>query len=357
LVDAAGYTEYRIGVKTMLNVGYGEKLHSATKLAALCEALFAEGIPPGDVMRGVQLAVEDLHLPTTRVSIDQMIETCRNAIRLSSDPQLAFRVGSSIHLSAYGMYGYAMLCSTNFRTTMEFAVRYHQLATPLTTIAFEEFPTSARWTIAPLPHPRLNPVLYEFVTELQIGIHLSLMRDVIGASFSAREICLVSPAASARLTPDLVGCPVVYEHSANQIVLDTSWLDRVPTLGNRATHAAMLEVCDRLVTDLGRRTGISGRVRQVLLEDIAQSPNLESVAMRLRTTARTLRRQLRTEDTSFQALFDEFRMQLAIRYLRDTDMTGEDIATAVGISDAANFRRAFRRWTGKSPNEFKECGL
>jgi AraC-like DNA-binding protein len=47
-------------------------------------------------------------------------------------------------------------------------------------------------------------------------------------------------------------------------------------------------------------------------------------------------------------------MQLAVKYLRDTDMTGEDVAGAIGFSDAANLRRAFRRWTKESPSEFKQ---
>jgi AraC-like DNA-binding protein len=342
-------------MEPMLKVGYGEKLHSATKLAALFEALFDEGIPPVEALRGVQLRAEELHQPATRVSINQMVEACWNAARLSADPHLAFKVGSSIHLSAYGMYGYAMLCSTDFRRTMEFAVRYHPLATPLTTISFEENRKCAKWVIAPLPHPRMDATLYQFVTELQIGIHVSLMRDVIGASFIPREICLTGSVLHARLTPDLVGCPVLFEHPANQIVLDPSWLDRVPTLGNRTTHAAMLEICDRLLTDLGQRSGVSGRVRQVLLEDISERPSFESIAKRLCTTQRTLRRQLRTEHTSFRELLDELRMQLAIKYLRDTDMTSEDIAVAIGFSDAANFRHAFRRWTAESPSEFKSA--
>jgi AraC-like DNA-binding protein len=350
-----GYTAYRRGMEPMLTVGCGEKLHSATKLAALFEALVDEGIPPVEALRGVQLRVEDLHLPATRVSLNQMIEACRNAMRLSADPNLAFKVGSSIHLSTYGMYGYAMLCSTDFRSAMEFAVRYHQLATPLTTISFEENQKCAKWVIAPLPHPRADTALNQFVTEPQIGIHMSLMRDVLGASFTPREICVTSSVLGARLTPSLAGCPVLFEHTANQIVLETSRLDRVPTLGNRATHAAMLEICDRLLADLGWRSGVSGRVRQVLLEDISDHPRFQSVAKRLGTTARTLRRQLRTEHTCFRELFDELRMQLAIKYLRDTDMTHEDIAVAIGFSDASNFRYAFRRWTGAPPSQFKSA--
>jgi AraC-like DNA-binding protein len=336
-----------------IKVGFGEKLHSATKIAALIDTLLEEGIPPGEALRGVQLRADELHLPATRISLNQMIEACRNAMRLSRDPHLAFNVGSSIHLSTYGMYGYAMLCSTDFRTTMEFAVKYHQLATPLTNILFEEKGKCATWEIAPLPHPRIDAPLYQFVTELQIGIHISLMRDVMGASFTPIRIAVTCPGSETRLTQELLGCPVLVEQPATQIVLDTAWSDRAPTLGNRATHAAVLEICDRLLAELGRRSGVAGRVREVLLENIANRPDFETVAKRLRTTERTLRRQLRAQQTSFRELVDELRMQLAIKYLRDTDMTGEDIALAIGFSDAANFRHAFRRWTRESPSEFK----
>jgi AraC-like DNA-binding protein len=52
-------------------------------------------------------------------------------------------------------------------------------------------------------------------------------------------------------------------------------------------------------------------------------------------------------------LSDELRLHVPLRYLRETNMTTEDISFAVGFSDAANFRHAFRRWTGKTPHEFR----
>lgn len=334
-------------------VGYEERLHSATKVAALIDALSEEGIPPAEALRGVHLRVDELHLPSTRVSLNQIIEVFRTAMRLSRDPNLAFNVGSSIHLSTYGMYGYAMLCSTDFRKTMDFAVRYHQLATPLMGIVFEEAGTYATWVIEPLPHPRVDVALTRFVTELQIGIHISLMRDVIGASFMPSRIAVTASRSETQLTQELVGCPMLVGQAANQIVLDAAWLDKAPTLGNRTTHAALLEICDRLLAELGRRSGVAGKVRTVLLEDVANHPNFKAVAKHLGTTERTLRRQLQGQQTSFQELVDELRMQLAVKYLRDTGMTSEDIALAIGFSDAASFRHAFRRWTNKSPSEFR----
>jgi len=72
--------------------------------------------------------------------------------------------------------------------------------------------------------------------------------------------------------------------------------------------------------------------------------------------SRTLRRQLRLQNTSFRELSDELRVHVALRYLRETTMTMEDIGFALGFSDSANFRHAFRRWTGKAPHEFRREG-
>jgi transcriptional regulator GlxA family with amidase domain len=52
-------------------------------------------------------------------------------------------------------------------------------------------------------------------------------------------------------------------------------------------------------------------------------------------------------------LRDELRTQLALKYLRSTALANEDIAQALGFSDAANFRRAFHRWTNKAPSEIR----
>jgi hypothetical protein len=89
---------------------------------------------------------------------------------------------------------------------------------------------------------------------------------------------VTSSVAETRLTQELVSCPVLVEQPSTQIVLGTAWLDKAPTLGNRATHAAMLEICDGLLLELGRRSGVAGRVREVLLEDIPNRPDFETVA-------------------------------------------------------------------------------
>ena len=80
----------------------------------------------------------ELLSPHTRVSVQQVLIACGNAIRLSQDPSLAFRAGASMHVSSLGMYGFAILSSADFRNTMSFCERYHVLATPLVMLTFRE---------------------------------------------------------------------------------------------------------------------------------------------------------------------------------------------------------------------------
>jgi AraC-like DNA-binding protein len=339
----------------MENIGFREKLFSAAKINAVVDALVAEGASPDGALADAEVSLPDLNSPATRISRSQLIQCYRNAIALSRDPHLPYTIGSGLHLSAYGMYGYAMLCSTDFRRTMEFAVRYHQLATPLATIAFDERDRLATWTIEPLLHPEIDSQLYRFVTELQVATHISLHRDIMGESFQPREILLAyRPAGDFQIPSAIAGCPVRFQQEANRIVFDAAFLDAVPKLGNRTTYPAAIALCDELLASIALSAGAAGKIRSVLLRDVANQPTLSTVARLLKTTPRTLRRQLQSQNTSFRQLSNELRAHVAVRYLRETTMTTDDIAFALGYSDAANFRHAFRRWTGRTPHEFRE---
>jgi AraC-like DNA-binding protein len=344
----------RFDNRAMATLGFEDKVYMATKLVAVTNSLADFGIAPQEALRGADLSPETLNSPETRISLNQMIQTFRNAMRLSADPHLPFKIGANIHVSAYGMYGFAILCSADFRKTMDFAVAYHQLATPLAEISFSEKDQNAVWTIHPLIHPSIDGPLLRFLTEMQLGIHLALHRDIMGDAFKPTKVAMTyGPAADFGIGPELVGCPVSFGEHANQFVFDAAWLNLKPTFGNRATYASVQATCDELIAQMAVRAGVAGRVRKALLQDIAKHPTLPAIAKLLRTTTRTLRRKLQEQNTSFRALQDELRAHLALKYLRDTAMTNEDIAFALGFSDAANFRQAFRRWTGRTPREIR----
>ena len=109
--------------------------------------------------------------PATRISLNQVIECHRNAAKLSGDPYFSYHTGLRFHLSAYGMYGFAILSSMNYRQTMQFAEKYHQLATPLAEIRFKEQSGCGvsldDYSDAAFAHGWFP---YKFVVEMQLGV-------------------------------------------------------------------------------------------------------------------------------------------------------------------------------------------
>ncbi len=338
----------------MIEIGWEQKIYPAVKIAIVVDALADEGVQVADALRRTSLSPSDLRSPTTQVSVNQVIESYRNAVRLSRAPYFAFKTGLKTHVSTYGMYGFAILSSMNFRETMHFAVKYHQLATPVVKLQFREEASRADWTVDPLPHPAVDARLYRFIVETQFGILVSLHRDIMGSAFRplALEVTFRAPESEDKYTAE-VGWPVSFQQPGNRFLFEADWLSGAPQFGNEITYASVVALCDDLHDRLQNRIGVAGKVRSYLLATLGRHTSLDHVAAHLGVPVRTLRRKLRDEETSFRDLFDDLRAEVAIKYLRDTRMTVDDIAQALGFSETANFRHAFRRWNQASPQEFR----
>jgi len=338
----------------MIRPGPDDKVYPVVKLATLMESLAAEGVTPEEALDGVRISKSELSSPATLISLNQIIEFYRRAAHLSPTPHFAYRAGQRFHVSTYGMYGFAILSSTNFHETMRFAIEYHRLATPTTELSFKEQDNCSAWSIAPVPHPRVDAVLYRFLVELQFGIHVSLHREVMGQSFAPREFQVTYlPPGDVQVYCDAFGCHVAFGQPENRILFDAGWMNGAPRLGNEITYSSLVPMCERMLNELHLRAGLAGKVREMLLVNLAHPASFDSVAKYLAMTPRTLRRRLLEENTSYRNLIDELRMHVAVKYLRDTELTIDNVADFLGFSDSANFRHAFRRWTGKAPQEFR----
>jgi AraC-like DNA-binding protein len=342
----------------MTKLGPNEKLYPVVKIAMVVDALGDESVSPRDALAGIHLSETQLSSPAVKVSANQVIQSYCNAIRLSRNPHFAYQTGLRFHVSTYGMYGFAILSSTDFRQTMTFVVEYHQLAAPLVDVQFLEQDKVAVWTMTPFPFPQVDAALYKFIVEMQAGVHASLHRDIMGKSFgpSQLQFAFGRPRA-AKNDAGIFGCPVLYGQPENKFLFDRNWLDRTPNFGNKVTYSEVLQLCDKLLTELELNTGMAGKVREIFLACLGQPTSFDLIAERLRMSSRTLRRKLEQEGTSFRELIDELRAHAAIKYVRDTDLTIEDIAYALGFSDAAAFRRAFRRWTKSAPHEYRRARI
>lgn len=253
----------------MIQIGWEQTIYPAAKIAIVVDALAAEGVPVGDALRRTSISPDELRSPTTQVSVNQVIESYRNAIRFSRARHFAFETGLKAHVSSYGMYGFAILSSMNFRETMQFAVKYHQLATPVVKLQFREEAARAEWTIDPLPHPAIDARLYQFIVEMQFGVHVSLHRDIMGAAFypSALQVTFAAPEPEDQYRKAL-GCPVAFGQPRNRFLYDAAWLNGAPQFGNEITYASVLALCDDLRDRLQNRIRRRGKSTRLFARDI-----------------------------------------------------------------------------------------
>ena len=324
------------------------------KVAVLLEVLKEEGIGAETALAGSGIDADQVGNAATRISARQLLTVFANAQRLSADPALALRAGKRIHITHFGLYGYALLSSATPRDAVEFALRYRPLAAPLIGLSFDEIDGIPAWVFSDILELGMDSALFRFVLEFQLGTQLSLHGDILGSAARPSAVRLIYPApAHATHYEAQLGCPASFGQARNELRFDGGWLQHKPTYANPITAALVRETCDQLLAELRSASGLASQVFGMLMQSPGHFPDIESIALRLHMTARTLRRKLQAQGVSYQTILTDVRRQLAIGYLRKTRMSIEDIAAALGFSDAANFRHAFKKWTGKTPGEYR----
>lgn len=335
----------------------GEKRFSPSKIAVLLEVMSELGVAPDLVLAQTGLDAAAVANPFTLTSSQQFLAAARNAIRCHAADDIGLRVGRRLHASSYGMYGYALLCSESLANAFEAAVKYHQLANGLLQIRWVEREGMANWLFpdhGSVTLPELDLRLYRFLIDLQFAVHVTIIKDVMGAwCVPARATFTEPETPHAAVLAQMLECPVEFDQPQNMLSYPAAWLARAPQLANPITAAQVSTHCARLVEEFRWQAGITRRVYHELTRTPGHFPEIEAIAERLCMTSRTLRRKLELEDTSYSDLLTSVRKALAIDYLTTTLLSTEDVGLTLGFSDAVSFRHAFKRWTGLTPNEYR----
>jgi AraC-like DNA-binding protein len=332
--------------------GFAERIFSPHSIAAIVAEASGQGVEPAKMLEGTGLVLPQLESYATRISYRQLDAVIRNALRLSRDPAIALHAGERMHVSAYGMYGYALLSSATHAQAREFAARYVRVVGPLCDFTTTYDGTKVIATFEPMHWPNPTENVHRFAVEFALTAHLTTLRDRSGQAFGFSRVLLDygAPRYSAAYQ-GVFKCPVLFNQQ--RCGYDYGRIDGPLALADVRTHAMAREMCEDVLGEVNRAGGVAADVRRILIEQPGRYPSIEAIAKQLDIYPRALRRRLKAEGTSYRDLLAEVRMRLAIEYLRKTQITNEEIASRLGYSDAANFRHAFMRWTGKSPSDFR----
>lgn len=340
-----------------------DRIYPPIKLAALVEVLAEQGIPAESCLAGVGISVQTLGDASARTSVRQYAQACMNALRLGCDSSTPFRVGGRLHLFAYGMYGYALMSGAVLRDYFTLGTKYHLLATPTLTIEWREEAGCVVWLFPDEFNFAPTQILRQFLIEQQFAQQVTHLQDVAGQRVLPSRACFSYPApAHAELYAQYLGCECVFDWERCELRYPSEILEQKAPLAHQLTSAMFQETCDKLMAAAASSTGVAGEVYQLLIRAPGRFPDMDAIASRLNMTTRTLRRHLLAEDMTFSDILDDVRRSLTMEYFRSTSLSIDDIARLVGFTDTANFRRAFKRWTGQNPGAVRRdakmpCGL
>ena len=324
-------------------------LTTLNAVSLVLDTFKAQGLPSEALLAGSGICAADLSRADTRITTNQEMRVCANAVALRRDVGLA--LGRQMHVSAYGMLGYALLTSATFGDALRLALRYPALLGTLFTLSLEADGERIWFTAADY---RESPAMQMFNVELCLASLKVICDDLLGQPLAllGARFEYSAPDYRARYS-ECFACPLQFDAGTNAFAFDKRWLDQPLPLADAVTHQAMAERCRKQNLEFTGRQAWLGRIRQLLTSQLGAAPGIEGLAAQMNCSPRTLRRHLHDLGCSYQELLDELRFERAKQWLAADELPIYRIAEQLGFSETASFRHAFVRWSGVAPSQFR----
>lgn len=307
------------------------------------------GASPANVLRRAGLAEDLLNQPSVRLGSEDYYSLWNGIEAELGDQHLALRVCEAARSESFSPLLFAALCSPNLLVAAERIAQYKRLVAPLrfelqTTL--DTLTIDLRW-------------LEESLTPPASLAAMELLFPVALARIGTRErivpigITMPRPPQPANAYDSFLGVRV---RPGDALRVTFSRTDAVkPFLTSNEIMWTVFEPDLRQrLAELEGSVTTSKRVRAALLEGLPSGQiSMEAIGGRLALSKRTLQRRIETEGTSYQQILKDTREELARHYLARTNLAVPEIAFLLGFEEPNSFYRAFRTWTGQTPDKLR----
>ncbi len=317
-----------------------------TYVQLLFEYLEAQGHDPENVL-GEPWPVPDAH-GLGGVAVlhwERLLETAKHHLQ---DPLIGLHVGQTITARHLGILGAVLLACDNFGAAMQRFERYQRLIFDVVPASIEIGADYAEltWDIQDY---QAGPLVDETGRTVMVQFCRSLIRGT--ESLLAVHFIHARP-ADTQPYEDYFGCPVLFEQPLPLLRFGLDMLGMPLKSPDPALIAVLDKHADQLLAQLPQVEEIVEQVRKHIAHLLRQGePDIAQVADLLCYSRRTLQRRLTEAGTSFRAELNTVRHELARSYLQDARLHIVEIALMLGYSEHSAFTRAYKEWTGKTPQQ------
>ena len=270
------------------------------------------------------------------------------------DEYLFIKSGSSITSSDYGILGFVAANSKNLLQAMELTYRHQQLISDaiLSTVLIE-----GNVLINRLGNNTAEPEFIRNYIELDLASIISFCRVLTGNIYNDKKITVHfrhSCKGNVEVYRSLLNANVFFDQEFNQIIAPLDVLDLPICNADSEMLNYLKQKIDSSLKALGSSKTKIDKVKFFLLGSLPyHHPDLDTCAAYLGISKSTLKRQLKEEGSTYQNISDNVRFMAAKKLLDDRQYDVLTVALMLGYSDRSSFDKAFKRWIGYSPSEYK----
>lgn len=298
------------------------------------------------------LSGQMLQQPDALVPLLQAGAVFLQILQATQDHGLGLTAGSLVQPRSYQVLGYAVLSSSTLAEAIDRLIRYEKLVGKLgsTELIRVGDQCQLRW------HCPLQGEWTRYLKEAAISGWVTFARSLLPDSI-APDAVYFEHAAQIPLQRyhDVLHCPVVMAADWSGVAFPAALLTTPITSADPGLRALMDAQAQQLLQDFDATTNLVNEVRAQIAQRLPNGePTLETVAQGLNLSMRTLQHRLKNNGVAFKDLVDSVRRVLVLHYLQDQRWALIDVAFLLGFSEQSAFSRAFKRWYGEAPQEYRK---
>ena len=311
-------------------------------------------IPVDGLLKEVGLRRTDLASPEKRLPLASVLRLIERAAILAGDPSYGLRLGASRDIRDRGLLGFLALNSPTLMDAMTNLQRYYKVVREGGESEIERngAQVALRFRVT---DPALRGLRHnsDFLAATAVRVFRDLTRKPI-SPIRAEVVC-EEPNEKVEYV-DTLGCPIKFGAEWTALIY-TEETTRLPVKGADTRLLQILELaCLKILGPTPEMQDLVHKVRELIVERLPRgSANINAIAHELDMSSKTLERRLAERGQSFSALLDGTRYKAAKHYLEETDMRLSQVAYMAGYTEPAALVRAFKRWTGATPMQFRDA--
>ncbi|MGZ9005602.1 MAG: AraC family transcriptional regulator [Burkholderiales bacterium] len=325
---------------------------SATVTTGLNEAIAAAGANPDEVLRAVGLEASAIADPDAFIRASSFAQVLEQAVHATGDKDFGLHFGERFDPKDIGTLSYVVLNSPTVATASANIERYLHIHNEAARASFR-IEGERGYLRFLVDASRKN--LARQHTEYSMAVVVKTFQAIAGRQWKPLGIEFIHdiPAVTSEHLR-VFGTRPAFGREVNAMIVEREFVERLIPSADRRLYGILKKHAERILQEMPPQDDFLATVRTAIAESMGEGdPTLARVGGKMATSARTLERRLKEHGTGYKQLVDDTRLRFALDYLKERRHTLTEMAFLLGYSEVSAFNRAFKRWTGLTPLEYR----